>query len=170
MNNSIKIRLGNKDDSAAIRQIALDTWPNTYGKIISKEQIAFMLNAFYNQSIIEEQLNDKTQYFFLAEIENHIVGYAHIIPQPQLDCTYKLSKLYLVPSYHGSGIGKQLLAYTEHFLVNQEIHFLILNVNRYNPAVTFYKKSGYHILESVDISLDKYWLNDYVMQKQLLPN
>jgi hypothetical protein len=44
---------------------------------------------------------------------------------------------------------------------------MLLNVNRNNPAIDFYKKMKYQIIETVDIPLDKFWLNDYIMKKDL---
>ena len=44
---------------------------------------------------------------------------------------------------------------------------LELNVNRNNPAKDFYAKNGFKIVEEIDIPLDKFWLNDYVMTKNI---
>ena len=45
--------------------------------------------------------------------------------------------------------------------------YLHLNVNRKNPALAFYKKLGYEIIETVDIPFAEFWLNDYVMAKSI---
>jgi diamine N-acetyltransferase len=161
------IRHATPSDIEAIIHIAQTTWPATYASIISEAQINFMLDAFYNKGTIAAQLADATQYFFMAEENNAVLGYAHIIPYPAMPRTYKLSKLYLLPSAQGKQIGKQLLQHCEQFLLANHMQALVLNVNRHNPAVHFYKKMNYHIIQTVDIPLDQFWLNDYVMKKEL---
>ncbi len=43
-----------------------------------------------------------------------------------------------------------------------------LNVNRQNKAVDFYKNIGFKIIKEVDIPIGEgYFMNDYVMQKEL---
>jgi|LakMenEpi03Aug12_release.lakeMendotaPanAssembly.Ray.scaffolds.fasta_scaffold811356_2 ribosomal protein S18 acetylase RimI-like enzyme len=161
------IRHATLADAQAIIIIANTTWPVTYSTIISQEQITFMLNAFYSKAVIEEQLKDASQYFFIAEENNEVLGYAHIVPYSQLNRTYKLSKLYILPAAQGKQIGKMLMQYTEQFLISNKIQTMLLNVNRNNPAIDFYKKMKYQIIETVDIPLDKFWLNDYIMKKDL---
>jgi diamine N-acetyltransferase len=165
---TIHIRTGNLQDAEAIISIAYHTWPITYSTIVSNEQIEFMLGTFYNLEAITEQLNNPTNLFFIAESDGVALGYAHVLPT-DLPATYKLSKLYILPQGQGIGIGYQLLLHAEHYLLSQEVNVLILNVNRLNKAVNFYSKMNYEIIESVDIPLDKFWLNDYIMQKKLTP-
>jgi ribosomal protein S18 acetylase RimI-like enzyme len=44
---------------------------------------------------------------------------------------------------------------------------LDLNVNRYNKAKSFYEKIGFRVVYEEDVPIGKYWMNDYVMRKQL---
>jgi diamine N-acetyltransferase len=82
--------------------------------------------------------------------------------------TFKLSKLYILPDAQGMQVGKQLLQHCENYLKAHKIQALVLNVNRYNKAVDFYKKMDYQIMETVDIPLQQFWLNDYIMKKDLI--
>ena len=45
--------------------------------------------------------------------------------------------------------------------------YVELNVNRKNPAMYFYKKMGFELLEKTDIAYGKFWLNDYVLRKSI---
>jgi diamine N-acetyltransferase len=160
------IRHATASDNQAIIDIANATWPSTYGHIISKNQLQFMLAQFYNTATIAHQLADAQQYFFIAEKNNIVLGYAHIIPYVALPRTYKLSKLYILPTAQGQSIGKALLLHCENFLISNKMQAMVLNVNRYNSAVDFYKKMNYQIIETIDISLQEFWLNDYIMKKE----
>ncbi|GAB3820696.1 hypothetical protein GCM10028895_21410 [Pontibacter rugosus] len=44
---------------------------------------------------------------------------------------------------------------------------LDLNVNRYNNAKAFYERCGYQVYVQEDIAIGPYWMNDYVMRKEL---
>jgi ribosomal protein S18 acetylase RimI-like enzyme len=45
---------------------------------------------------------------------------------------------------------------------------LLLNVNRNNPAKSFYKKLGFTVIKEDDIDIGNgYFMNDYVMKLQL---
>jgi hypothetical protein len=45
---------------------------------------------------------------------------------------------------------------------------LILNVNRYNKAFTFYQKLGMEIAEEIDLEIGNgYYMNDYIMSLDL---
>ncbi len=164
---NIQISAANVNDAFGIQQISYITWPTTYGNIVSADQINFMLHKFYNPLLLTQQFENPAHYFFKVEVDNKIVGYAHCYPYEKFENTYYVSKLYILFEFHGMQLGKLLLNFIENALKAKNITALYLNVNRGNTAVDFYKKMKFEIVESVDIPLDKFWLNDYVMKKQL---
>lgn len=52
-----------------IQQLAQQTWPDTFKKILSKEQIAYMLEIMYSISSLTEQVEKKGHRFILAKGE-----------------------------------------------------------------------------------------------------
>ena len=46
-------------------------------------------------------------------------------------------------------------------------HILELNVQRHNKAKNFYEKMGFSVAYEEDIPIGPYWMNDYVMRKEL---
>jgi diamine N-acetyltransferase len=163
---NVNIQKACNADIDSIVQLAYNTWPNTYGTIISQEQIQYMLQLFYNTPLIQEQINDESQFFWVAKIDNELAGYAHFKPYDKNIDNIYLSKLYVLPKYQGKKIGLVLMNFAEKFF-KEKFKAIYLNVNRYNPAKLFYTKIGFEIIEEVDIPLDKYWLNDYVMKKNI---
>jgi diamine N-acetyltransferase len=159
------IRKANTQDAQAIISIAYATWPVAYRFINNEEQINYMLDLFYKEDVVNAQLTDTTHLFYIYEHDNgEVVGYAQAYPAKD-GISYHLSKLYVLPSEQGFGIGIKLLTVLENDLKESAAAGLSLNVNRRNPAVAFYKKLGYVIQQSVDIPLDKYILDDYIMYK-----
>lgn len=158
----MKIVKPSLSDVPHIINLAHTTWQHTYSRIISQEQIDFMLAKFYNENLIQSQLADPAHFFLLARESDILYGYSHCYEEKDY---IKLSKLYIDPTAQGKGVGKRLLEAIEATMKLHDKSKLILNVNRANPALYFYKKMGFEITQTVDIPLDKFWLNDYVMEK-----
>lgn len=152
------------NDIPELISLARMTWSHTYSNIISQEQIDFMLNRFYSQDVLLEQMSNNSHYFFGVREEGVLLGYCHAFLY--LDGV-KLSKLYVNPLKQSKGCGRELLLHLEAFAQKQKIPWIELNVNRHNPAQFFYLKMGYEVVKEVDIPLDKFWLNDFVMKKNL---
>lgn len=151
-----------------IVEIAYKTWFVTYENVISKEQIDFMFGEMYTPEAIWKQMDFLGHRFFVFELNGIAIGFASIsemIHEEQK--TAKVHKLYFLPNMHGKGYGKDLLHFLENLCRNEGYEYLILNVNRNNPAYHFYTKMNYSIRETIDIPYGDFMLNDYVMEKKL---
>lgn len=156
------------DDTGAIRQIAEEVWWPTYVPIIGREQVAYMIKLFYSADVVHRQLADGSQTYLLLEDEGQPVGFAAYSPRLENKEVYKLHKLYCLTNRHGKGYGRILLQAVEEEAKLNGANRLELNVNRHNPAKTFYEKMGYTIAYEEDIDIGSgYWMNDYVMGKDL---
>jgi ribosomal protein S18 acetylase RimI-like enzyme len=103
------------------------------------------------------------------ELDSISIGFASVSEMIHEERkTAKVHKLYFLPEKHGKGYGKQLLRYLEELLGSEGYEYLILNVNRNNPAYHFYTNMNYSIRETIDIPYGKFMLNDYVMEKKLI--
>ena len=155
-------------DIKVIREIAFKTWPVTYGEILSKAQIDYMLDLFYS----EETLTDKLPnigHDFLVLKENEIchgfASYEHHYLNS--NCT-RLHKLYFLPEHQGKGMGKLMLDKIVALAKENRSDKLSLNVNRFNKAFVFYQKMGFEIIAEEDIPIGQgYLMEDYIMEKQL---
>lgn len=163
MQNPAIIQPGPKHTQTLI-QLAHITWQATYPGIISQEQIDFMLNWFYNRPLLESQLANPTQFFRAIQENNTLLAYLHAYEENH---ALKVSKLYVLPTAQGRGFGEQLLQTAENEARNRLLPRIMLHVNRFNPAYQFYLKQGYNVIETIDIPLENFMLNDYIMEKQL---
>ena len=160
----MRIRKATEEDITAITELAEKIWWPTYRNIISEEQISFMLKDMYLEESLKKQLVSGVD-FILAEKENLAVAFAGFsLIEPEV---YKLHKLYVLPSEQGNGTGKNLIEYIADLAREQGGKILELNVNRGNSASEFYKKVGFEIYRTVDISYHHFILNDYIMRKDL---
>lgn len=163
----MNIRALKQDELSIVHEIAHATWPDTFKDILSQEQIQYMLNWMYDLKHLENQFNQGHQ-FFVAEIEGKPVGFIGIEPNyPEKGLT-KIHKIYILPNQQGLGIGKKLIEYVRELSIQSEMEGLLLNVNRYNKAVDFYKAIDFIILfeENIDIG-NGYMMEDFVMKLEL---
>ncbi|UKT63658.1 GNAT family N-acetyltransferase [Pedobacter mucosus] len=160
----ITIRKGKEEDIELIRDIAKETWPNTYLEIIGQAQIDYMLDKMYNKGELLKQFLEG-HIFLFAEDRDKQYGFAGYSIVDHENRVYKLHKLYVLPSAHGKGVGKILINEVFNQVKDAGGSALELNVNKNNKAADFYKKAGFNIKDSVKIDIGGgYFMDDYVME------
>ncbi|MCF2490854.1 GNAT family N-acetyltransferase [Dyadobacter sp. CY347] len=162
---SFSTKLATTADIPTIIAIQEKTWEPTYGDILTKEQIDFMFEKIYSYDSLQRQFT-VDQHFFLILLNNgEPEGFSSVSQEgPE---KFKLQKIYVLPSTQGTGAGKFLLVETENFVKSNGGKKLILNVNRYNKAKGFYEKLGFSVTGEEDIPIGPYWMNDYILEKEL---
>ncbi len=159
------VRIATTRDINAIQNIAYVTWPVAYKRIITTEQMEYMLEMMYSQEALENQFYEGSQ-FLIAEVENEVVGFASF--GFVKDATYKLHKLYINPDVQKSGAGKALLQESISKVIKLGGKKLQLQVNRKNKAVGFYEKMGFEIIKEQDFHIGEgFYMNDFVMELNL---
>ncbi len=159
------IRTATLKDIPGIIAAQEQTWWVTYEHIIGKEQCDDMFERLYSEPSLAQQIEVLGHRFFLLEKDGKICGFASYASSGK-EGIFKLHKIYVTPDTQGTGAGKYLLSSVEEQVKLQGGIELRLNVNRYNPARTFYEKMGYAVLYEEDIPIGGYWMNDYVMGKK----
>ena len=161
------IRKAGLEDFHIINDLALKTWHNTYDKILSTEQVNYMLDMMYSLSAITEQMAIKGHHFLLLSEDDAYLGFASY-EHNYLSGVTKLHKLYVLPEIQGKGAGRLLISKIEEAAVKNGNDRISLNVNRYNDAVNFYTKSGYAKVAQEDINIGNgYLMEDFIMEKGL---
>ncbi|MWB94167.1 GNAT family N-acetyltransferase [Flavobacterium sp. GA093] len=165
----ITISEASLNDIQSIQSIVNITWPITYGAILSKEQLDYMLGLFYSTEALTEQYDKKVQLFYMIYEEETIIGFIGIEHHYNSKALTKIHKIYLLPETQGKGIGKKVIDKIEKLALANNSKALLLNVNRFNSALGFYKKIGFEIVDEVNIDIGNgYLMEDYVMEKKLI--
>ncbi|PKV63298.1 GNAT family N-acetyltransferase [Pontibacter ramchanderi] len=166
MRRNFSIREASTADIPTINRLAAAIWEPTYRPILSQEQIDYMFEVIYTPEALERQMQEGQTFLLLLDGSGPI-GFAAFSLKDAADQVYKLNKIYLLPSRQGGGLGKLLLENVEEKVKQAGARYLDLNVNRYNQAKAFYERCGYQVHQEEDIPIGPYWMNDYVMRKQL---
>ena len=149
-----------------IQTIAEIAFPKTYTPILSQEQINYMMDWMYSTNSLIKQMPDEGNTFFVARTKTKTVGFISI--RPDGNDLYHIEKIYILPDFQKKHIGSHLLAkaidYGKQCNNNKPLR-IQLNVNRNNPAVSFYKRIGMHVAETVDKEIGNgFQMNDYIME------
>ena len=156
------------NDYILIQQLAHLIWPHTFKEILSKEQIAYMLEMMYSIPSLTEQVEKKGHRFILAKYKTSYIGYASYEPDYLGSDKTKIHKIYILPEEQGKGTGKQLMDKIEVMALNALNRILTLNVNIFNPAIQFYINMGYQKVGEEVIPIGNgFLMEDIIMEKEL---
>lgn len=151
-----------------VQEIAYATWPETFGKILSAEQITYMLGMMYDDASLRSQITERGHVFLLANVDGVYGGFASYELSYKNSPVSKLHKIYILPTMQGKNVGKALMTEVASIAREAGMQYLTLNVNRGNNAVGFYQRYGFEKIGEEDIDIGNgYFMNDAIMQMTL---
>ena len=152
-----------------IQDLIRRIWYPTYENILTEEQSNYMLDEMYSSGVLLNQMQQQGQTFLLVYEDEQPVGFAAFECNHKVSTACKLHKIYLLPTMQGKGVGKLLLQEVAARAAASGQKTLLLNVNRFNNAIVFYKRQGFHVIAEEDIDIGNgYFMNDYLMEKRLV--
>lgn len=160
----MKLVKSNSEHIPVIIDLIKKIWPIAYGEILSKAQLDYMIDKFYNETALYE-LMQKGHIFYLAQDDmEKYVGFLSY----EINCEpnkTKIHKIYVLPETQGTGLGRQFFELVKEKAIENNQKVIFLNVNKYNNAIHFYTKLGFRKVkdEVIDIG-NGYVMDDYVME------
>ncbi len=163
----LTIKQAAPEDIPVLRAVAFQIWREYYPAILSREQIDYMLEWMYSPAVIQNELGAGVVWE-LALLEAQTAGfisYAHQKDRAEV----KLNKIYLLPSMHGQGLGRQLLAHVKGRAEALGARRICLQVNKRNQrAIRAYERAGFRVSESIVSNIGcGFVMDDYVMTLDL---
>jgi len=167
-----EVRKATVRDIPLIRQLTFAIWPQTYSSLLSKEKIDYMLDLMYSPASLQKQMEEDGCTFIIVYDDKEPVAFASYAQHPADNetkpQTWKLNKIYILPSQQGKGTGKYMINHIVDEIKPLHAKALQLQVNRQNKAKDFYLKLGFTIIESADFDIGNgFFMNDYVMELAL---
>lgn len=149
-------------DIDTIVRLAQTIWMEHYTPIIGADQVRYMLMTYHSRDAIRDELENRGFQFFLVRLDGRDVGYLSFLPQEE---KLYLSKLYVLSSERGKGIGKQALDFVRKEAAKRAPGQITLIVNKGNTqTIAAYKKIGFR--KTGDIKADigsGYFMDDISM-------
>ncbi|REG82285.1 GNAT family N-acetyltransferase [Algoriphagus antarcticus] len=149
-----------------IADLANRIWFEHFGPIIGEEQVSYMLQKFQSVLASEDQVEKGMRYYLLLH-QAVPVGYFAFSRKEE---SLFLSKLYVLDSMRGMGMGRLALTFIEAQAIELQLKKIELTVNKYNSSsIQVYEKMGFITIDSIvqDIG-NGYVMDDYVLEKSVI--
>lgn len=166
----MEIIIANRSHLSIIQSIAEQTWPDTYGHLLSKEQIAYMMEMMYSEDALTEQITNHDHRFLMIKENDsdHYQGFVSYEFDYDGTNKTKLHKLYVLPECHGTGMGRILVERVCEEARKYGNESVLLNMNRQNKALNFYKHMDFEIVDEGDFDIGNgFLMQDYIFEKKL---
>lgn len=163
----ISINKALEKDISLIRELAKKSWNSAYAKILSQEQIDYMLGEMYSHDVILNQIENPKYHYFIIEFNEIPAGFIgfEIDYEPN---TTKLHRIYLLDDFKGKGLGKRTLSFLKSKVSETDNTRIILNVNKDNPAKKMYESQGFKVYEEAVFDIGNgFVMDDYLMEFML---
>lgn len=175
MEELLIIRRAAPQDAEILSRIA---WKSFYDAFAdhpknAPDDLKIYMEKAFSADAISADLADKNVIYFVAELNEEMIGYAKLKTNSREDCTsgerpIELCRLYSLSEYIGKGIGKTLMLHCLKFAGENKHDFMWLGVWEYNfRAQEFYKKFGFEKCGEHVFQLGSDPQTDWIMQKQL---
>lgn len=163
----MNIRILSEKELPIVKDLAYKIWPISYQDILLKDQMDYMLNWMYSIEKLEQDFQAGHVFFCISENGVDLGFLEAQIHHPEKG-SMKIQKIYVLPEFHGKGIGFKLLNEAKSLANSQNLKSIFLQVNRNNEAVNFYLRNGFKIIDEQDFDIGKgFYMNDFIMQYSL---
>lgn len=154
-------------DAAGLAALAAATFPLACPPSVDPRDVAAFIEANLSAQRFTEYLADPQRRLLLARDGDRIIGYAMLVG-PAGTAEVELSKFYLLPGQHGSGVATDLMAAALQWATDSGAHRIWLGVNRNNErAQGFYRKNGFEITGTRRFELGGAVEQDFLMSRPL---
>ena len=120
-------------------------------KLLEKNDIELMEevlkddNMIFNKDVLENFVDNKNTYGFIAKEENKIVGfaYAYTLLRPDGKTMFYLHSIGMLPDYQNNGYGSKLLEFIKNYSIEIGCSEMFVITDKGNPrACHVYEKLG----------------------------
>lgn len=157
---------------AELADVAARTFPLACPPAVAAEDVAAFIAENLAAACFDDYLDDPDRTVLTATEGGRIVGYAmmirgvpnHVAESVAAHPTVELSKMYVLPDAHGSGVSAALMSAALDEATMMGVACVWLGVNQNNHrAQRFYTKHGFTITGTKTFRLGNHIEQDYVM-------
>lgn len=161
------IKVQNDEQVLQVEKLAKEIWTEYYGKILSKEQIEYMLFRFQSFDTIKGSIADGGYEYYLMYEGETVIGYMGI--RPDSDGRLFLSKLYILKAYRGKGYSGRAFDFMSGYCQAKGLHAIWLTCNKKNLlSLNVYNKKGFEKIDEAVADIGHgYVMDDYILEKKI---
>ena len=174
----MQIRNATPDDIPALAELAALTFPLATPEHVTPESEQAFIDQVLSPSMFEAYLADQRIDVMVADDDGSLIGYVMLKAAEPTDpdvakavtlrpCN-ELSKLYVHPDAHGTGVAQQLVIASLEASEARKCAVLWLGVNQENlRAQRFYEKSGFQQVGTKHFQVGDGIEDDFVYERRL---
>ncbi|MGZ4525814.1 MAG: GNAT family N-acetyltransferase [Mycobacterium sp.] len=167
MTRTVRVVTADSVDVQQLSDLAARTFPLACPTSMAPENIAAFVDANLSAPRFAEYLADPHRAVLAAAQGGRIIAYAMLI-RGGADDTAELSKIYVAPEHHGTGVATALMDLALATAGAWGVGRVWLGVNQANErAQRFYAKSGFTVSGTRTFQVGAGCENDFVMTRAL---
>ncbi|MFC7276556.1 GNAT family N-acetyltransferase [Paractinoplanes rhizophilus] len=177
---SITTRRADLSDTGLLHDLAARTFGLACPPGTLQADIDAFIARHLSREAFRQYLADPGRILLIAEEDGVALGYSMLVGGPIADpdvaavvdsaTSIELSKFYLAPDRHGSGVAATLMADTLAEAARTGAKFCWLGVNQRNVrAAKFYAKQGFEVVGVKRFLVGDVWHDDHVRIRPLVP-
>jgi diamine N-acetyltransferase len=157
-------------DFEPLASVARQIWLEHYITIITAAQIEYMLSGRFTSQNLQRYIGAQDKWLYVLRVSGRLVGYCSFARTTSPD-EIKLEQLYVLPAFHGRGLGKRMLRFVELESIARGCRTLMLQVNKQNTkSIDVYRRGGFRVREEVVVDIGNgFVMDDFIMEKALEP-
>lgn len=164
---AITIAAVTEAEFATLRGLAGTIWRRHYPRMISTDQIEYMLGRRFTDDALRETCAAADRWLELLRVGSVPVGYCGYELSPDRPDAVKLGQLYLLEGHRGRGLGRLMLRRVEDRAHASGRSSIFLQVNRHNAdAIGFYLANGFAVAGQAVFDIGGgFVMDDFIMEK-----
>ncbi|OMF57773.1 GNAT family N-acetyltransferase [Paenibacillus rhizosphaerae] len=160
-------QVNTEEEIAALADLAYGIWHEYFIRIITRDQIKYMVDKFQSVPAITDQIQHQGYEYFFINVDGAHAGYIGV---KQEEGKLFLSKLYIAKEYRGHGYASRAMEFLTTLCKDRCLSAIWLTVNRHNDStIAVYEKKGFKTVRTqvADIG-NGFVMDDYVMEKPIV--
>ncbi|MFV8377953.1 GNAT family N-acetyltransferase [Flavobacterium sp. LB3R33] len=168
--NTIEIIKAKVSDLEIIQKISIQTFIETFAAVNTPENIDNYVKNNLNTAQLTTELNNINSQFYLAYLNEEVVGYLKInFGEAQTetinDNALEIQRIYVLQNFHGKNIGQLLLNEVKKIGQNINVDYIWLGVWEENHrALRFYTKNSFVVFDKHVFMMGNEKQTDLLMQ------
>jgi diamine N-acetyltransferase len=167
------IRLSAFEDTAAMRDVAIKSYYDTFAASNTPENMEAFLSDSYDLKKLQDEFYEPKSVLYLACIKEKVIGFVRLRETDEVkdklgDNTIELQRLYIHPNYQGRQVGKKLMEASLAYANKKKFEWIWLGVWERNfNAQKFYSKWGFEKFGEHVFQMGDDPQIDWVLKKKL---
>ncbi|MDY4762364.1 GNAT family N-acetyltransferase [Streptococcus thoraltensis] len=172
--SNIKIEPISPHQVDTLRQLAMDTYRETFGHDTTEEQLQAFFNKDYHPDVLKAELSSDESDHRFVYVDDELAGYLKVNwgsqqTEQELDNAFEIQRIYILKAFQGYGLGKTLFELALDMAKAADFEWVWLGVWEHNfKAQKFYAKYGFEKFAEHDFVVSENKVDtDWLLRKRL---